>query len=39
MDHDDDTEAELMEERERQLLHKFHRAILSPPLGEPSVGP
>lgn len=40
MDHDDDAEAELMEERERQLLHKFHRAILSlaPPAG-PGVVP
>ena len=40
MDHDDDTEAELMEERERQLLHKFHRVIHDPPpLSEPGVGP
>ena len=30
MDHDDDAEAEVMEERERQLLHKFHRPILTP---------
>ena len=29
MDHDDDAEAEVMEERERQLLHKFHRPILT----------
>ena len=31
MDHEDDEEAEAMEERERMLLAKFHRSATAPP--------
>jgi probable rRNA maturation factor len=38
MDHEDDDEAEAMEERERALLAKFHRAPARPPQEEAAVG-
>jgi probable rRNA maturation factor len=38
MDHEDEEEAEAMEERERQLLHKFHRPILTAPAPEGDFG-